>query len=137
MLGDIKECLLKLYYLYNKSLKKLRSLKELISELEGLIDLNDNFIDDGGIAPHKSCGTRRIGHLVNALQRAINKLGIYLKDLENLANGEKKSSKKARFFGYINKWKDYRYLLGMGFFLHLLMPLKKLFGMAKELCHCC
>ena len=118
--------LLKLYYLYNKSLKKLRSLKEIISKLECLIYLNDNFTDDDGIAPIKSCGTRWIGHLVNALQRAINKFGIYLKDFENLANGEKKSSAKARLFGYINKWKDYRYLLGMGFILHLLMPLKEL-----------
>ena len=63
---------------------------------------------------------------MNALKRAINKFGIYLKDLENLANGEKKSSEKARLFGYINKWKDYRYLLGIGFFLHLLIPLKEL-----------
>ena len=126
LLGDIKECPLKLYYLYNKSSKKLRSLKELISELEGVIGLNDNFIDDGGIAPTKSFGTRLVGRLVNALQRAINKFGIYLKVLENLSNGEKKSSEKARLFGYINKWKDYRYLLGMGFFLHLLMPLKEL-----------
>ena len=125
LLHDIKECLLKLYYLYNKSTKKLQSLKELISELDGLLDLNDNPIGDDGVAPIKACGTRWIGHLVNALQRAINKFGTYLKDIENVAKTEKKGHKKAELLGFISRWRDYRHLLGMGFFLHLLMPLKE------------
>ena len=108
LLHDIKECLLKLYYLYNKSTKKLRSLKELISELDGLSDLNDNTIGDDGVAPIKACGTKWIGHLVNALQRAINKFGIYLKDIENLAKTEKKANKKAELLGFISRWRDYR-----------------------------
>ena len=104
----------------------MQSLKELISELDGLLDLNDNHIGDDGVAPIKACGTRWIGHLVNALQRAINKFGIYLKDIENLAKTEKKANKKAELLGFISRWRDYRHLLGMGFFLHLLMPLKEL-----------
>ena len=63
LLNDIKECLLKLYCLYNKSAKKLRSLKELIDEIDGLVDLTDNFVEDDGVAPIQACGTRWIGHL--------------------------------------------------------------------------
>ena len=40
--------------------------------------------------------------------------------------GKRNRARRQGLFGYINKWKDYRYLLGMGFFLHLLMPLKEL-----------
>ena len=127
LLSDIKECLLRLYYLYNKSSKKLRSLEELIKDLEGLIALQDSCIEDEGIAPMKACGTRWIGHLVNALQRAINKFGVYLKDLDNMAEDDTtKKPDSPRLFGYLKQWQDYRYLLGMGFFLHLLIPLKML-----------
>ena len=127
LLSDIKECLLRLYYLYNKSSKKLRSLEELIKDLEGLIALQDSCIEDEGILPMKACGTRWIGHLVNALQRAINKFGVYLKDLDNMAKDDTtKKPDSSRLFGYLKQWQDYRYLLGMGFFLHLLIPLKML-----------
>ena len=47
---------MKLYYLYNKSTKKLRSLKELIDELDSLVDLTGNFIEDNGMAPIIACG---------------------------------------------------------------------------------
>ena len=127
LLSDIKECLLRLYYLYNKRSKKLRSLEELIKDLEGQIALQDSCIEDEGIAPMKACGTRWIGHLVNALQRAINKFGVYLKDLDNMAKDDAtKKPDSWRLFGYLKQWQDYRYLLGMGFFLHLLIPLKML-----------
>ena len=41
MLNDIKECLIKLFCLYNKSTEKLRSLKELIDELDDFMDLDN------------------------------------------------------------------------------------------------
>ena len=59
LLNDIKYCLMKLYYLYIKSTKKLRSLKEPIDELDGLVDLTDN----NGVASIRSCGTRYNRHL--------------------------------------------------------------------------
>ena len=37
-----------------------------------------------------------------------------------------KKPDSSRLFGYLKQWKDYRYLLGMGFFLYLLIPLKML-----------
>ena len=94
--GQIRESLsslLRLYYLYNKSSKNLRSLEDLITELGGLIERHDSYIEDQVVAPMKACGTRWIGHLVNALQRAINKFGVYLNDLEKMAND--KATQKA------------------------------------------
>ena len=93
-LNDTKECLMKLYYLYNKSTKKLRSLKKLIDELDYLVDLTGNFIKDDGVASIKAFGTRWVGHLVNALQRAIKKFGIYLVDIENFGKKGKKAKIK-------------------------------------------
>ena len=58
LLNDIKECLKNLYYLSNKSTKKLRSLKKLINVLDGLVDLTDNCIEDNGVAPITAYGTR-------------------------------------------------------------------------------
>ena len=64
LLNDIKECLKKLYHLYNKSTKKLRSLREPINELGDFVDLTDNFIKSDGVAPLRSFGTRWIAHLI-------------------------------------------------------------------------
>ena len=90
LLNDIKECLKNLYYLSNKSTKKLRSLKKLINVLDGLVDLTDNCVEDNSVAPITAYGIRLIGHLVKALERAINKFAIYLTDLENIGRKEKK-----------------------------------------------
>ena len=60
---------MKLYYLYNKITKKIRSLQEFIDKLDSLVDLTDNFILGNVVAPK----TRWIGHLVKALQHAMNK----------------------------------------------------------------
>lgn len=65
---------------------------------------------------------------------AINKFATYLTDLENLGKKENKEKTKTEIFGYVSKWQDYRYLLGMGFFSHLFMPLKELsFGWQKKI----
>ena len=60
---------MKLYYLYNKITKKIRSLQEFIDKLDSLVDLRDNFILGNGVAPK----TRWIGYLVKALQHAMDK----------------------------------------------------------------
>ena len=98
LLNEIKECLMKLCYLYNKSSKKLGSLKELIDELNNFVDLTDNFIEVDREAPIKACGIRWTGHLVKVLQRTFNKFGIYLTDLKNFGGKEIKSRNKGRNF---------------------------------------
>ena len=58
LLSDMKNWLMKLYYLSNKNTKKLRSLKELIDELDSLVDLTDNFVQDDVVTSIRNCGTR-------------------------------------------------------------------------------
>ena len=94
LLNDIKECLTNLNYLNNKSTKKLRSSKKLIGELDRFVDLTDNFIEDDGVAPIVTHGTRWIGYLVKALQVAINKFAIHSTDLENIGRKGEKSENK-------------------------------------------
>ena len=62
-LNDIKKYLMKLYYLYKKGTKKLRSLKELVDELGSLVHLTYNFIEDNVVPAIRACGTRWIGIL--------------------------------------------------------------------------
>ena len=50
---------MKLYQLYKKSTKKLRSLKDFIDELAGLLDLTDNFIGRNGLALIRASGARK------------------------------------------------------------------------------
>lgn len=52
LLGDIKEYLMKLYYLYNKSCKKLRALENLIKNLKRLAELEGYYIEDTGSRGH-------------------------------------------------------------------------------------
>lgn len=89
------------------------------------MDLTGNFIEKDGVAPITAFGTRWVGHLVKVLQRAIKRLGIYLQDLEDFGKKGKKAKIKLEVFGYVSRLQDYQYLLGMGIFLHLLMPLLK------------
>ena len=99
LLSDIKQCLLQLFFLYNNSPNKLRSLQELTVELEGSSELDDNYIEDGGITPLKACGTRWIGHLVKSLQRAINKFGVYLKRYREPGKRRKEKHRKSKVIG--------------------------------------
>ena len=56
------------------------------------------------MAPINACGTRWIGHLVKALQRTINKFGIYLTDLEKFSKKGKKVKTKAEISFYLCFW---------------------------------
>ena len=128
LLFDIKEMLMRLYYLYDKSPKKLRSLKELHKSLEETLkdESEDSYLEySNGIAPLKSHGTRWIAHVVSAMKRAYANYGIYLTDIESLA-AEKSSKDTAKLKGYLKIWKSTKYLLGMGFFLQLLTPVMEL-----------
>ena len=94
-----KECLIKLFYLYNKSTKKVRSLKELIDEFDGLMDLTDNFIAYDCVAPIRVYRTRWTELFVKALQLVISKFEIYLTCIENFVKKGKKAETKSEVFG--------------------------------------
>ena len=58
----IDEFLLKLYYLYEKSLKKCRELEDLIADLRECLSF-----DDAGVKPIQSSGSRWVSHKLNAM----------------------------------------------------------------------
>ena len=86
------------------------------------MELTDNFINDDGVAPIRAYGTRWTGYLVKAFQRAINKFGIYLADLENF---DKKggSENKGRNFWLCQQMARLWIPNWDRIFSHLLMPL--------------
>ena len=110
-----QKCLTKFYYLYNKSTEKLRSLKKLIQTWHPC-GLNWQLHWGRWYGTYQSI-LDKIGHLVKGLQYAIDKFGVYLTDNTKI---------RAKTFGYVRRWQGYWHLLGMGFFLHMLIPLKEL-----------
>ena len=113
---------LRIYYLYEKSPKKLRELK-VIHEL-----MKETFeFDDGGVKPVRACGTRWVDHKSKAMKRILEKYGVFIAHLENVAS-EKSYSKKerARISGYVKEWKSSKVLVNLCFYIDILEPIRKL-----------
>ena len=66
----IDEMLLRLYYLYEKSSKKLRQLEEIIADVSGCLTF-----EGGGTKPIRASGTRWVGHKLSAMKRVLSKYG--------------------------------------------------------------
>ena len=64
-----EDCLLKLYYLYEKSSKKRRELEDIICYLKSCFDFDDN-----GLKPVCASGSRWIA---NKLYGVVSKFGAY------------------------------------------------------------
>ena len=119
---DIDEIILRLHYLYKKSPKKLRQLKELVTIYEEAEEF-----ESSSYRPKKASGTRWIAHKVASLEVILDKYGIYLQHMENLA--EDKSyprEERAKFKGWIRKWTEARIPLLIALFLEILAPAKLL-----------
>ena len=72
-------------------------------------------------------GTRWIAHKVATLEVILDKYGIYLQHLENLAEDKSYSSdERAKFKGWIRKWTEARIPLLIALFLEILTPAKLL-----------
>ena len=70
---SIEQMLLRLYYLYEKSPKKSRELDDITTDLKQVFDLSK-----GGNRPLRSCGTRWVTHKRKALQRLVDRYGVYI-----------------------------------------------------------
>ena len=118
----VDEMLLRIYYLYEKSPKKLRELKEI----HELIKETFEFADDS-VRPIRASGTRWIAHKLNAIQRILDKYGIYISHLENSITEDKayKADQRAKMKGYIKEWKSSKMLFNLAFYCDILNPLKK------------
>ena len=105
---SIEEMLLRLYYLYEKSPKKVRQLKEIVEDLKEVYDYNE-----GGCIPVRSQGSRWITHKRRALQKVVDQYGAYIAHLIALCEDKGvKPEDWARLKGYVQKWTQSKILIG-------------------------
>ena len=114
----VDEVLLRLYYLYENSPKKLRGLKELH------LAYKDTFqFVEGSVKPKRASGTRWISHKLAALKLLVDKLGLFIQHLETLSSDRSvKSSDQAKLKGYLKEWKSAKLFVYSCFFVDLLQP---------------
>ena len=82
---DIEEMLLRLYYIYENSPKKYRELTEVVSSLRECFEL-----EEGGVRPLRSSGSRWISHKWNAMKHVLAKYGAYTSHLVSLSEDQSK-----------------------------------------------
>ena len=116
----VEESLRHLFYLYTKSSKKFRKLKNVYHILQDEFDMYGL-----GIKPVKSTGTRWIDHKLRAMERLVEKFGLYTQHLENVLESIRSSKDKAILQGKFNKLIDSKVLLRSAFFLDILTEAKK------------
>ena len=83
-----------LYYMYEKSSKKTRELKELFDVLKDIF-----IFENQEVKPHRATGTRWIAHKLKALQNYIDKFGLYVSHIENIIADTSKKTDKATLQG--------------------------------------
>ena len=93
---EISEMLLRLYYLYKKSPKKSHELEGIVEDLSGIYTF-----PGGGNLPVRCQGTRWISHKRRALQRVVNRYGVYIIHLTTLARETSSSSDRARILAQV------------------------------------
>ena len=86
---DIEEMLLRLYYLYEKSPKKVRELIDIVTDLKEVFELIS-----GGNIPVRSHGSRWIGHKRKACLRVIDRYGAYISHRRHISQARWQSSLK-------------------------------------------
>mgnify|MGYP002804370980 CR=1 FL=1 len=112
---EIDTFLVKLFYLYNKSSKRLRELRDFCEIYEKSIP-----------KPAKVGGTRWIAHKFRAMAIALENYGAFVSHLESLAHTDSQSLKKAEIEGFAKKLKYAKFPLHLAIYLDVLTPLKVL-----------
>ena len=115
----VDEMLLNIYLLYYKSPKKLRQLKEFADLYSQSLERTSS----GKIRPKNAKGTRWIGHKWNAMRNIFANYGVYMGHLEKMTVDKSyKSKERAKFEGYLKKWKHAKTPLYLALFIELLSP---------------
>ena len=110
--ANIETLLMKLYYLYRKSPKRYRELKEQSEGYEKTIT-----------KPTKAHGTRWIDHKYRAMERVLDNYRPYIAHLESLCHTNSQSLKRAELVGQAKKWTDATYPMYMAMYLDILSPI--------------
>ena len=109
------EMLTRLYYLYQKSPKRLQQLRELNDAYEKSIQ-----------KPTKAYGTRWVDFKFQAMERKLGNYEPYITHLEQLAHSDSQPKKREEMKGYLNKWQDAGYIIHMAILIDILSPLRRL-----------
>ena len=120
-MDPITTCLQDLYYLYEKSSKKLRELKKFHELLKEICEF-----DDERVKPHRAAGMRWIAHKLEALQNMLDKYGLYMQHFENIIADTTKRTDKATLKGKQRQLQKADVLLLGALFFDLLEPARML-----------
>ena len=112
---DIDTLLNKLYYLYRKSPKRLRELREFSEVYEKSVP-----------KPAKAIGTCWISHKFTSMNIFLKNYGIFITHLESLANADSQALKRHEIEGYTNKCQSAKFPLDIAMYLDVLTLLKAL-----------
>ena len=113
--NEIDEMLMKFYYLYQKSPKRLRELKRIAEAWEKSVPKSCN-----------SYGTRWIDHKLASMKIMLKNYGAYISYVESLSQTDSQALKRAELKGYLLKWKDASIPISLAIYLDVLSPLKRL-----------
>ena len=118
----VDNMLLRIYYLYYKSPKKLRELKDIYDLMRETMEF-----DSDGVRPYRACGTRWIAHKLKAMDRIFDKFGLYISHLEKVISDKTYTGKmRAKVKGYLRDWKSTKMLVNLAFYMDILEPFRKL-----------
>ena len=91
--NKVDEMLPRLYYLYKRSPKKLRELKEIHDLVKEGLEF-----DATGVKPVRANGTCWIAHRFSALKKVLDKMSIYIMHLQSLCTDKSYTSKERSKF---------------------------------------
>ena len=113
--GDINNMLMKLYYLYKKSPKRCRELKELSEDYANSI-----------LKPSKAHGTWWIEHKYSAMKKLLENYGGYMVHLESLSHTDSQALKCSEILSTIKTWRHAMYPMYMAVYLDILSPMHRI-----------
>ena len=115
---EVDELLLRLYYLYENSPKRLRGLYELHTAYK------QTFVfEQGSVKSKRATGTRWIRHKFDALEILVDKYSLFIQHSETLSCDKSvKPTDQAKLKGFLRKCKSGKLFVYSCFFVDLLQP---------------
>ena len=123
----VESSLVHLYYLYTKSSKKHRELKNLYTDMKGQFEMYSD-----GVKPLKGVGTRWIDHKIRAMGRLVEKFGLYVQHLRDIIPTTKSSNDRATLQGKLKKLVNAPVLMRSAFFIDILAEARRFSLVTQE-----